>query len=273
VHADQYDEIRRFVANNDKLMVITGAGCSQASGIPTYRDHSGRWLRSEPIQHGDFATRHSARQRYWARSMAGWPTIECAQPNAAHYHLAELERRGKVSLLVTQNVDGLHQSAGHERVIDLHGRLDQVVCLTCGKRSSRATLQNRLQSLNPALPDFSDIAPDGDADLLMDYATIEVPACLRCDGILKPDVVFYGGSVDRKLVQQIYDAQTKVDGLLVVGSSMMVFSAYRYVRKAAALATPIACINAGTTRADELYAVKVSATCDRVLQALVETVN
>lgn len=263
-----------FIETHPRLLVLTGAGCSAASGIPTYRDNKGDWQRSNPITHQDFVSRVASRQRYWARSFVGWPPVRDAQPNSAHQALAELEEAGVVRLLVTQNVDRLHQKAGHSQVIDLHGRLDQVVCLSCDHIISRQEMQQQLIALNPQLaatPASWTLAPDGDADVADSLVErLQVPACRFCGGMLKPNVVFFGDSVKRDLVDHIADQLEASDGLLIVGSSLMVFSGYRFCRHAAQHNKPIACINAGKTRADELFQLKLEMDCGEALSKLTD---
>jgi NAD-dependent SIR2 family protein deacetylase len=239
--------------------VLTGAGCSTASGIPDYRDLEGQWKRSPPMTYQVFTGSEAARQRYWARSMLGWPLVAAARPNAAHYALAELERRERTTLLITQNVDGLHQRAGSRRVVDLHGRLDRVVCLDCGAGSDRADLQHRMIAMNPLwLSHAPEIAPDGDADLDgLDYGDFRVPPCEVCGGILKPDVVFFGESVPLQRPQQGMAALDQSDALLVVGSSLMVFSGFRFARRAREIGLPIASINLGRSRADDFLTLRL----------------
>ncbi|XOV88982.1 MAG: NAD-dependent protein deacetylase [Pseudomonadota bacterium] len=263
-------DLTTFVARHPRFVAITGAGCSVASGIPTYRDREARWQRSEPIQHQDFDNRATSRQRYWSRSFAGWPAVRDARPNPVHHTLAALEAAGHVSQLITQNVDRLHQRAGHQKVIDLHGRLDQVVCLSCGDKTPRQAMQEQLARCNPALkPEALALTPDGDADV--DESTIEhfvVPDCTRCGGILKPDVVFFGGSVPREVVRTGIGAIEAADALVVFGSSLMVFSAFRFCRHAAAIGKPIAIVNQGRTRADELATLKLDEDCSTALTTL-----
>lgn len=258
-----------FLRRHPRLVVLTGAGVSAHSGIPTYRDDEGRWLRAEPIQHQDFLTREQARKRYWCRSLAGWPAVQAARPNAAHRALARLEALGRVELLITQNVDRLHQRAGSRAVVDLHGRLDRVVCLDCLHQVQREQLQDRLALANPELPAGQASArPDGDADVADEWVErMSVPNCERCDGMLMPDVVFFGGSVPRARVQRGLDALAAADALLVVGSSLQVYSGFRFCRHAAELGLPIAILNPGRTRADELASLKISAACGPVLEA------
>jgi NAD-dependent SIR2 family protein deacetylase len=259
-------QLNAFLAGKSRLTVLTGAGISTASGIPTYRDKAGEWQRSTPIQHQDFLQQPQTRQRYWLRSYSGWPAVSRAQPNEAHRALANLEARGTCRLLVTQNVDRLHQKAGSQQVIDLHGRLDQVICLQCQRREDRDQLQARLKALNPFLEEAGTMAPDGDADVEENQVPhITVPDCESCAGILKPEVVFFGGNVDRAIVQQIYDELDEADGLLIVGSSLKVFSGYRFCRYAAERGLPIASINPGVTRADPLIQTKIQAEASAVL--------
>lgn len=262
--------LQQFIQTHRRLFVLTGAGCSTASGIPDYRDTDGQWKRPPPINYADFMQQPAARQRYWARSMVGWPRFACARPNSAHYALSELERRGQVVLLVTQNVDRLHQLAGSERVLDLHGRLDVVRCMACDWRSAREAFQQLLVEHNPAwahleAPD----APDGDADLEgEDFSRFEVPPCPRCGGIVKPDVVFFGEAVPRERVSQATQAWQAADALLVVGSSLMVYSGYRFVDAAARAGKPVAAVTLGRTRADPLLELKVDAACSDALAFL-----
>lgn len=275
IHGSAVRQLADLVQANPRLLVITGAGCSVASGIPSYRDAEGNWRHGKPIQHQEFVDRHAVRQRYWARSYIGWPPVANAQPNAAHLALVELEARHKVCGLITQNVDRLHQKAGQRRVIDLHGRLDQVVCLSCGQASPRQRMQERLARLNPHLASAAGrwvLAPDGDADVeppMVDR--MAVPPCEECGGVLKPDVVFFGASVPPASVRASFELLQECDALLVVGSSLMVFSGYRFCREAARLGKPVACINAGRTRADDLFSIKLSMDCGAVLQALLGT--
>jgi NAD-dependent SIR2 family protein deacetylase len=261
-----------FIDSHPRLLVLTGAGCSAPSGIPTYRDHAGQWQRNTPIQHADFVRFEASRKRYWARSLAGWPAVSQAQPNAAHKTLVSMEGRGQIPLLVTQNVDRLHQRAGHQQVIDLHGRLDQVTCLTCDAKSSRDVMQLRLLALNNIdVPTTTRLAPDGDADVEEQLTqTLHIPTCEICGGTLKPDVVFFGGAVPKNTVESIYAALTQVDGMLVVGSSLTVFSGFRFCREAHKQGLPIAAINQGTTRADDLFSLKIEADCVSTLNDLAQ---
>lgn len=266
--APAIEALQAFVEFPRRLFVLTGAGCSTGSGIPDYRDAGGQWKRTPPIRHQQFVADPRARARYWARSMAGWTHIGAAQPNAAHHALARLEREGRVSHLVTQNVDRLHQKAGSQAVIDLHGRIDRIVCLRCGAHSERARFQERLERANPAYAALSAAqAPDGDADLDRgDFSDFVVPDCSACDaGMLMPDVVFFGANVPGERVQRAMDALDAADAMLIVGSSLMVWSGYRFVVRAADQGKPIAAINLGRTRADPLLSLKVEMDCAEVL--------
>jgi NAD-dependent SIR2 family protein deacetylase len=256
-----------FIHAHDRIAVLTGAGCSTESGIPDYRDLEGQWKRSAPMTYQAFTAGEPARRRYWARSMIGWPQIDAAQPNPAHFALAALERRGRSAVLITQNVDGLHQRAGSRHVIDLHGRLDRVVCLACGSISPRTDLQHRLIAMNPGWLGYAaERAPDGDADLEgLDFLSFRVPACEVCGGMLKPDVVYYGESVPRARVGAAMAGLRSADALLVVGSSLMVYSGFRFARTASELGLPIASVNVGRSRADDFIGLIVR---ERAAQAL-----
>lgn len=251
------------------VLVLSGAGISAGAGIPTYRDANGLWLRSAPITHQEFVRDARKRQRYWGRSQLGWPAVRDATPAAAHRHLTGLEQRGALTHIVTQNVDRLHQRAGSARVTDLHGRLDRVICLDCGDDSCREHMQVRLENLNTQLraPDM-DVRPDGDADLPDELVEqVRVPACEACGGTLMPDVVFFGGSVPAERVTGGREALLRSGGLLVVGSSLQVYSGFRFCRWAREAGLPIFIINPGSTRADTL-AVKWNESADSALAAL-----
>lgn len=264
---DDAQRLRDFVDVHRRLFVLTGAGCSTASGIPDYRDTAGLWKGAEPMQHQAFVASAASRQRYWARSMLGWRVLEQARPNAAHVALAQLQRRRPLAALVTQNVDGLHRVAGSRDVIDLHGRLDRVLCLHCGIRYTRRFVQTLLERANPGwLVDGRELRPDGDIELgPVDYDAYSVPACPRCDGVLKPDVVFFGGAVAKPTVERAWHGLARADAVLVVGSSLMVWSGFRFVREAARRGLSIAAVNRGVTRADDLLDVKLDADCAALL--------
>lgn len=268
--AMENDSLQAFIERFSRLFVLTGAGCSTDSGIPDYRDADGGWKRPQPVQFRAFMDELPTRQRYWARSLIGWQRFRRATPNDAHLALARLEQTGRVELLVTQNVDRLHQAAGSSGVIDLHGRLDTVVCMSCARRTPREELQQELLRRNP---DWSALdardAPDGDADLEgLDFSGFDVPPCKSCGGVLKPDVVFFGESVPTERVEAAMQGLQRADAVLVVGSSLMVFSGYRFVRAAAQAGKPIATVNLGRTRADEWVALKVVQPCAAALSYL-----
>lgn len=252
-----------FIRTHSHLLVLTGAGISQPSGIPVYRDAQGTWLRTTPIQHADFLRKHSSRQRYWARSLVGWPRMAHASPNKGHLALAAMEQSGFVRQLITQNVDCLHQRAGHHKVIDLHGSLDRVHCLSCELVLPRTQMQEWLRLANPQIDDpLAQTRPDGDADLPDDLlGDMQIPACPACGGILKPDVVFFGGTIPRDRVEAASLAVQECDAVLVVGSSLTVFSGFRICRDAHALGKPVAALNRGVTRADALLSFKIEEDC------------
>ncbi len=256
-------------------MFCPAPGISTDSGIPGYRDDDGQWKRSAPVQWQDFLRTEATRQRYWARSMVGWPLVAKAIPNAAHVAVARLESLGRVQDVVTQNVDGLHQRAGSSAVIELHGNIRQVSCLACGAEYSRSSIQCRLEQENP---DFGDLAaaaaPDGDADVEARHIdAFHVPDCTQCGGMLKPGVVFFGESVPRQRVDAASDALQRADAMLVIGSSLMVYSGYRFCEWAQRMGKPIAAINLGRTRADHLFALKVEASCADALTTLVASLH
>ena len=259
-----------FVRRHPRLLVLTGAGCSTQAGIPDYRDADGAWKRSAPMRYQLFVADDVARRRYWARSMVGWRTMALASPTMAHHALARLAEAGHVRLLVTQNVDGLHDRAGSRGVIDLHGRIDTVCCLSCGQRSPRHLLQDELLQRNPSWAALDALtAPDGDADLEgLDFAQFDVPDCPACGGMLKPDVVFFGENVPRERVADVRAALAESDAVLVAGSSLMVYSGFRFVEDAVALGKPVAAVNMGRTRADALLTLKLEHEVGAALQWL-----
>jgi NAD-dependent SIR2 family protein deacetylase len=263
-------ELRAFVDRYPRLFVLTGAGCSTDSGIPDYRDADGEWKRGSPVMLQDFLMHEHWRKRYWARSLVGWKRMQAARPNDAHRAIATLEEHDRVARLVTQNVDGLHQQAGSRNVIDLHGRVDVVRCLSCDRRLPREHVQAELTRRNPELAELgAATAPDGDAEFeRVDFAAFDVPCCADCGGLLKPDVVFFGERVPPQRVRAAFDALADADAMLVVGSSLMIYSGFRFVAAMAELGKPIAAVNLGRTRADDLLALKVSARCADALAFL-----
>jgi NAD-dependent SIR2 family protein deacetylase len=267
------DSLRSFIERHERLFVLTGAGCSTESGIPDYRNADGEWKRSPPVMFQDFMRQSSVRARYWARSLIGWPHFHVAKPNPVHRALVSLEQRARIGLLATQNVDRLHQLAGSRDVVDLHGRLDVVRCMSCPQRLPREQLQRDLLQHNPgwALLDAR-AAPDGDAALEgRDFSQFQVPSCAACGGILKPDVVFFGEIVPPERVTRSMQAVLEADAMLVLGSSLMVWSGYRFVQAAAEAGKPIAAVNLGVTRADELFQLKVVQPCSRALAFLLQS--
>ena len=217
-----------------------------------------------------FMGSEAARRRYWARSLIGWRRFSQVRPNDAHDALVRLEERGKSVLLLTQNVDRLHQAAGSSQVVDLHGRLDRVHCTACGDVIPREAMQEALIRINPGWEDRdAAVAPDGDADLEeQDFAAFAVPSCHGCGGVLKPDVVFFGEGVPRARVDRAIHALDEADAMLVVGSSLMVYSGFRFVQAAARAGKPVAAVNLGRTRADSLLALKVEQPCADALSFL-----
>jgi len=263
--------LRTWLDAHQRVFVVTGAGISTASGIPDYRGPDGVWKRSAPITYQAFVRDPAARARYWARSFAGWPLVAQAQPTRAHAALVTLETQGRVAGLVTQNVDGLHSRAGQRNVIDLHGRIAQVICMNCATRVMRAEIQHRLAADNPEWTGLrATAAPDGDADLNhLAVADFTPPPCPHCGGLLKPDVVFFGENVPRDRVAYAQSALAEADAMLVVGSSMMVYSGFRFARMAHERSLPLAILTRGITRADALATLKLDADCEAVLAHVV----
>lgn len=262
--------LQDFIDRRRNLFVLTGAGCSTNSGIPDYRDANGEWKHAPPMTYQAFMGGEAARRRYWARSLIGWRRFRQARPNNTHRALARLEAMGRSELLLTQNVDRLHQAAGNLRAIDLHGRLDWVRCMGCGRRSPREELQEEMVERNAdwIARDAAD-APDGDADLeSVDFSSFAAPHCRRCGGVLKPDIVFFGENVPRDRVEAAMRHLEQADAMLIVGSSLMAYSGFRFVEMAAAAGKPVAAINLGLTRADGMLALKVEQPCEAALAFL-----
>jgi NAD-dependent SIR2 family protein deacetylase len=257
------------VLGDRRWLVVTGAGVSTDSGIPDYRG-AGAPVRS-PMTIAQFRSGHAARQRYWARSFLGWSSMGTALPNRTHELLADLEQDLRLSGLITQNVDGLHTAAGHRDLVELHGRIDRVVCLDCGVVSDRAALQRRLHALNRAFTATgAPVLPDGDVAL---EATDDfvVADCETCGGLLKPDVVFFGESVPPERVARCAALVEEAEALVVLGSSLHVFSGRRFVKQACARGIPVVVVNRGPTRVDALATVKLDAGCAETLTTLVAT--
>ena len=253
-----------------RVTVLTGAGCSTESGIPDYRGPETARRARNPLEFQQFLRDDHARRRYWARSMHGWTRVARARPNPAHLALAELERGGRVVGVITQNVDGLHLAAGSRRVVELHGNLAEVTCLDCGAVEPRQSVQHRLVTLNPSWTEQPvEMAPDGDADL--NERTLErfvVAECRACEGPLKPRVVFFGENVPRPVVEDAYGLLGEAEALLVVGSSLVVFSGYRFVRRASERGLPVAIVNLGQTRGDPLAQVVLTGRAGELLPRL-----
>jgi len=257
----------------DKFVVLTGAGISTPSGIPDYRDSDGVRRGRQPMMYQEFLSAPESRRRYWARAMLGWPRVRQARPNAAHQALATLQQRGRISDLITQNVDTLHDQAGSHDVIELHGSLHRVLCLDCGQRSPRDEIQRQMEAENPYLSGVDAVqAPDGDTLLDPAFeARFQVPQCPHCAGErMKPDVVFFGENVAQATAARAMATAENAEGLLVVGSSLMAYSAFRLCRVIAERGKPLMAINLGKTRADELLDLKIEGSCEALLPWIVE---
>ena len=254
------------------VLVLTGAGISTDSGIPAYRDDNGNWIHSKPVQAADFYNNEHIRKRYWLRSMLGWPRMQTARPNDTHHALTRFEQQQRLQCIVTQNVDNLHQGANSNHVVDLHGNLQTVVCLHCEAALPRQNMQEILQSLNPRVEGQRvAIGPDGDAatanldDLLSSFKIVECP---DCGGVLKPDVVFFGENVPAERVSYCMAQLQQSAMLLCLGTSLTVFSGFRFCRAAKAQNIPIALINQGKTRADDISDCVVNGSCAIALDQL-----
>ena len=269
----QVDGLSRVIEllRGRRWVALTGAGLSTDSGIPDYRGPTS--VRATPMQFQEFVGSVEAQRRYWARSYLGWRRISQAQPNAGHRALVELEGAGLQGVL-TQNVDGLHAAAGSERVIDLHGRIADVVCLGCGEVTPRLDLQQRLAALNPELSEpapleHAELRPDGDA-VVEDWSGFQLTGCRACGGALKPDVVFFGESVPKPRVEQAYALVDRAEVLVVLGSSLTVMSGLRFVRHQTKRDRPTVIVNRGATRGDPLASLKLEEGCSEVLTSLAE---
>ncbi|MGW4464605.1 NAD-dependent protein deacetylase [Micromonospora sp. NPDC004704] len=269
--AEKCAELAGSLAGGD-VVVLSGAGLSTDSGIPDYRGPSGALVRTSPMTYQTFTGDPVARQRYWARSFLGWRRMARTRPNAGHRAVAQLQQRGLVTGVVTQNVDGLHQAGGADRVVELHGSLAKVICLGCGDLTSRAELDRRLGLANPLFDaEATAVNPDGDVDL-SDQAVdrFRMVACTACDGdTLKPDVVFFGETVPPDRVRQCFDLVESARMLLVLGSSLAVMSGRRFVIRAAKLGIPVVIVNQGPTRGDTYSALTIDAPLGVVLPELV----
>ncbi len=255
-----------------RVLALTGAGCSTDSGIPDYRSPASLLRKRTPIKYLPFVRQPEVRQRYWARSTVGWPWFRDRAPNPTHHALSSLEARGLLTGVITQNVDRLHHKAGSQDVLELHGALADVVCLDCGARVSRDALQRRLLAMNPGLAlDSPEYAPDGDAVLPESvHSRFRVPPCVVCDGVLKPDVVFFGENVARPIVARAWEMVDDADALLVLGSSLTVYSGFRFVKGAHERGMPIAIVNLGPTRADDLADLRLDHALEPALSTLTQ---
>ena len=272
---EQLDQLNQLMAEQP-FAVLTGAGISTPSGIPDYRDHQGVRRGRQPMMYQEFLSAAESRRRYWARAMLGWPRVRLAQPNAAHEALAGLQSRQRISALITQNVDALHDQAGSHDVIELHGSLQRVLCLDCGQRSERDSIQHLMEQRNPYLAGVDAVqAPDGDTLLDPAFeARFQVPSCPHCAGErMKPDVVLFGENVAQVTAAKAMAAVEKAAGLLVVGSSLMAYSAFRLCRAVADQGKPLIAINLGKTRADELLDLKIEASCEQLLPLLARNLS
>ncbi|RUO33192.1 NAD-dependent protein deacetylase [Aliidiomarina soli] len=269
--AEAADELFNLLRHQAPLTVLTGAGISTDSGIPDYRDSQGAWKKAPPMQHQEFMSSTTARQRYWARSLHGWPTLYRAKPNSAHTALATWQQQGLIGTIITQNVDGLHQRAGGSQVIDLHGDANAMLCMECGQRSPRLHMHERCLALNTHYAEMTpEVGADGDSHLEGDFSDFLVPDCMACGGILKPDVVYFGDNVPRARVEQAQQALANSRGLLVIGSSLMVFSGFRFARQAHQAQQPLALLNIGKTRADDIADLRLQVHIEPTLRHLIE---
>jgi NAD-dependent SIR2 family protein deacetylase len=251
------------VLGDRRWLVLTGAGVSTDSGVPDYRGPDSP-VRT-PMTYQEFVRTAEGRQRYWARAHVGWSRMRRAEPNTTHTTLVAMQAQGRLTGLITQNVDGLHERAGHRDVIDLHGRIDRVVCLSCGQVTPRSELHERLAALNPGYESrLGEVAPDGDV-VLADTADFRVAPCLACGGDLKPDVVFFGENVPKDRVNRCYALVAEAEALVVLGSSLQVMSGLRFVKAARRRDLPIVLVNRGATRGDDLATLKVDAGCAETL--------
>lgn len=270
--SEQLEQLQRLMADQP-FVVLTGAGISTPSGIPDYRDNQGVRRGRQPMMYQEFLAAPEFRRRYWARAMLGWPRVRQAQPNVAHESLASLQRSQLIGGLITQNVDTLHDQAGSHDVIELHGSLHRVLCLDCGQRTGRDSIQHVMEAQNPYLAGVDAVqAPDGDTLLDAAFeARFQVPHCPHCSGErMKPDVVFFGENVAQITAAKAMAAVDKAAGLLVVGSSLMAYSAFRLCRVMADHGKPLIAINLGKTRADDLLDMKIEASCEQLLPLLAE---
>lgn len=265
--------LAHFLHDHPDTLILSGAGISTASGIPDYRDKDGVRRGNPSIQGPEFRRHEAVRRRYWARSMVGWPTLARARPNPAHLALAQLQQQQRIGPIVTQNVDGLHQGAGSVAVTELHGSIHHVVCLDCRARYERQFIQDILLDTNPLLAGIvATPAPDGDAHVEpSELAEFHIPHCLSCGGTLQPDVVFFGDGVPQDCAEQARHKMEHASALLIIGSSVMVYSSFRLCRLAAQTGKPVVAVNIGKTRADDLLDFKLEVSAERVLPLLLKS--
>ncbi|MEC8499377.1 MAG: NAD-dependent protein deacetylase [Pseudomonadota bacterium] len=268
-------KILKELVSSKGWFVLTGSGVSVDSGIPTYRNNDGKWMRSKPVEITDFLDSCEARKRFWLRNMLGWKFMSKAIPNNNHQYLSTLQKKGQLNCIVTQNVDGLHQKAGSSNVVDLHGRIDTVTCVTCDLKFSREYIQNLLIEKNPKFAEITGkILPDGDAKIdNVNYQSFNILDCPSCGGILKPDTVFFGESVPKKIVDRTFKLLDTSPGVLVIGSSLTTYSGYKYCRYAKENKKRVLIINKGPTRADDIADMKVSEDCAVVLSGWLAEIN
>ncbi|KAG8236776.1 hypothetical protein J437_LFUL016890 [Ladona fulva] len=271
---DDVKRLNEFIFNTSKLFVLTGAGISTESGIPDYRsEHVGLYARSSsrPVQYQQFIKSEDIRKRYWARNFVGWPRFSSFQPNISHRILSQWESLGKISCIVTQNVDRLHQKAGSKKVIELHGSGYEITCLTCKNVISRHQFQETLENFNEDLKSIASeiIRPDGDVEIPQELIdSFVLPSCESCGGNLMPNIVFFGDNVPSLRVDAVKKEVSNAESLLVLGTSLSVFSSYRIILQAVEEKKPIAIINIGPTRGDSHAKLKVSTKCGDVLPKL-----
>lgn len=266
---DSINQLAKLIRDRPAT-VLTGAGISVASGLPVYRDVNGNWVHSKPMDGPTFRSDITAQRRYWCRSFFGWPSFSRAQTNSVHNDIAALEQKGFLSTIITQNVDGLHQKAGSKNTVALHGNLSEVICLGCERISSRDELQRRLEAHNPDHAHLSvEQAPDGDALIDDSYiSSFKLLACENCSGTLKPNVVFFGDNVPKARVQLCMNKLKQNKLLLCIGTSLMVYSGFRFCKAAQDAGIPIIIINDGRTRADDIASAKFGGECAVVMSSL-----
>lgn len=273
VAESEIETLQRFMDTHRKLFILTGAGISTESGIPDYRSEKvGLYATSSkrPVQYIDFLKKADVRQRYWARNYVAWPRFSSFRPNKSHYILSEWEKKDKINWLVTQNVDALHYKAGSQRLTELHGSAHRVMCLSCNFKTSRHTLQKMFKDHNPDWKaEANEVRPDGHVDLESEKIRLfKVPDCPSCGGVLKPEITFFGDNVPKKTVHMLLEKMLNSDGVLVIGSSLEVYSGYRFVNRACTDGIDIAILNIGRTRGDKHATTKVSGVISNVLQRL-----